>query len=152
MTPTIIIIEDLDRFFAKSEEDQIINFDDKKTKLLYSLIHEIENLWHSSLEENANKSTEKNGDFTKSVDNHREKNKVLIISSCSNIDKIDTELRKPGNLDYLINLNPPDQLNRKKLFVHFSQFFNNSLSEDDFEILADKSHGFVPTDIIQIFK
>lgn len=155
MMPSIIIVEDLDKFFSKSEEDQVINFDDKKTKLLYSLIHEIENLWHNSLDEqpNNNKTTEKNGDAYKtSINNLETKNKVLIISSCSNIDKLDVDLRKPGNLDFSINLSPPNQPNRKNLFVHFSQFFNNNLTDEDLEILADKSHGFVPTDIIQIFK
>lgn len=150
MMPSIIVFEDIDRFFSKSEEDQIINFDDKKTKLLYTLIHEIENLWTASFNEK-----EKNGDANNNNNKsafNSDKNKVLIISSCSNVDKIDIELRKPGNLDYLISLNPPNQPNRKNLFVHFSQFFNNSLSDEDLEILADKSHGFVPTDIIQIYK
>jgi len=152
MMPSIIVIEDIDRFFTKSEEDQVINFDDKKTKLLYSLIHEIDSLWHAALDQKSNNANEVNGDANKSAINTPPKNKILIISSCSNIDKIDIDLRKPGSLDYLISISPPNQINRKKLFVHFSQFFNSSLSDEDFEILADKSHGFVPTDIIQIFK
>lgn len=45
--PSIIIFEDLDKFFSKSEED-VINFDDKKTKILYCLINEIENLQNFS--------------------------------------------------------------------------------------------------------
>ncbi len=142
--PSIVIMEDLDRFFTKTEEDNLINFEDKKTKLLYTLINEIENLWNINL---ALTQNGKNSDIIKNINN-----KILIISTCSNIDKIDIELKKPGNLDYIINFSPPIQQIRKKLFLHFSKHFNNNLSEEDFEILADKSHGFVPTDIIQIFK
>ena len=75
-----------------------------------------------------------------------------MICTCENLDKIDNEIKKPGNIDFIVNLNPPNQPQRKRLFIHFSKFFNNSLSEEDFELLADKSHGFIPTDIIQIFK
>ena len=134
--PSIIIFEDLDKFFSKSKED-VINFDDKKTKILYCLINEIENLQNFS----ENKSDKKNNTT-----------KILVISSCSNLDKVDTELKKPGNLDYVVDFSPPSQPNRKKLLKYFSQFFSNNITDYDYEILADKSHGFVPTDIIQIFK
>lgn len=140
LMPSIIILEDIDKFFTKSDDEATINFDDKKTKLLYSLVHEIENVWA----QNSNPSDSQN---TKTPNN-----KVLLISTCTNIDKVELELRKPGNLDYVISFGPPNQPQRKRLFAYFSKFFNHALYEEDLEILADKSHGFVPTDIIQIFK
>lgn len=150
--PSVIIMEDLDKFFSKTDEESVVNFDDKKTKLLYTLLHEIDYIWERSINEEMNKNSTNQQNGQGNFSNNKPRNKLLIISSCSNIDKIDSELRKPGNLDFILNFNPPNQPYRKKLFMHFSNYFNNSLSEEDFEILADKSHGFVPTDIIQIFK
>jgi SpoVK/Ycf46/Vps4 family AAA+-type ATPase len=145
MSPSILIIEDLDKFFIKNEEDSPINFDDKKTRIYQILKNEVENL--NKMNKIYKTKTE---DIKSQV--HPIRNKSLVICTCSNFDKIDMEIKKPGNIDYVVNLNPPNQSQRKKLFQHFSKFFKNSLTEEDFEILADKSHGFIPTDIIQIFK
>lgn len=141
INPSILIIEDFDKFFIKNEEDSHINFDDKKTRIYQILKNEVENLYQTDV-------TYK----TKTGDVQPVKNKSLIICSCSNLEKIDTEIKKPGNIDFVVNLTPPNQIQRKKLFVHFANFFQNSLTEEDFEILADKSHGFIPSDIIQVFK
>jgi SpoVK/Ycf46/Vps4 family AAA+-type ATPase len=141
-----LIIEDLDKFFTKNEEDSHINFDDKKTRIFQILKNEVENLYQK------NKTYKINNEDLNLQIKIPMRNKSLVICTCSNFEKIDTEIKKPGNIDFIVNLNPPNQPQRKKLFLHFSKFFKNSLTEEDFEILADKSHGFIPTDIIQVFK
>jgi len=141
MNPSILIIENFDKFFTKNEEDSPINFEDKKTRIYQILKNEVENLY------NTDKTF-----ITNTGDVQPIKNKSLVICTCANLEKIDNEIKKPGNIDFVVNLNPPNQPQRKKLFLHFSKFFKNSLTEEDFEILADKSHGFIPTDIIQVFK
>lgn len=142
MNPSILIVEDLDKFFTKNEEENSpINFDDKRTRIFEIFKTEVENLY------NTEKSYK-----TNSNNLHQTKNKSLVICTCANLEKIDNEIKKPGNIDFVVNLNPPNQIQRKRLFLHFSKFFKNSLNKEDYEILADKSHGFIPTDIIQVFK
>ena len=135
VSPSIIILEEIDKFFYKEEGDEnqssssmntSIILNDLKTKILFTLIKDIDNL--------------KNYD------------KVLIISSCINADKIYSDLRKSGRFDYILNLSSPDYIQRKKLFQHMSKNIKNELTVEDYEILADKSHGFVSGDIMQVFK
>lgn len=76
----------------------------------------------------------------------------MLLASCTGIDKIDNELKKSGRFDYIINLNAPKQNQRKLLFKLFASEFKNDITEEDYEILADKSHGFVAGDILQVFK
>jgi SpoVK/Ycf46/Vps4 family AAA+-type ATPase len=134
LSPAVVIFEDLDRLFTKGEDEEsstsstsnILQLNDQKTKLIFSLIKELDDL--------------------KSSD------KVIILSSATNVDRLSSDLRKCGRFDSVINLASPNQVQRKLLIKHFLKNFKNSLSEEDIEVLADKSHGFVAGDIIGVFK
>lgn len=134
LSPAIIIFEDLDRLFTKSDDEEssigstsnILQLNDQKTKLIFCLIKELEELKLSD--------------------------KVIILSSATNVDRLSSDLRKCGRFDYVVNMTPPNQLQRKNLFKHLLKDFKNSLSDEDIELIADKSHGFVAGDIIGVFK
>ncbi len=96
--------------------------DDKKSKLAITLIDEIQNIT----------------------------NRTFLITTTQNIDRLDNEFRK--YLDYTITINPPTQQERKKIFVKLTKDLRHNLTDDDYEVIADKSHGFVPGDIIQVLK
>jgi AAA family ATPase len=137
VSPTIIIIEELDRLFNKEESEEStsitssmntsIILNDSKTKILFSLLRQIDELQNSS-------------------------HKTIVLASCLNHDKLYSDLRKIGRFDYVLSLTTPDYLQRKEFFKHFSRIFKNNLTEEDYETLADKSHGFVAGDILQVFK
>jgi len=137
VSPAIVILEELDRLFNKEDSEEgssaisssmntSITLNDLKTKILFSLLKEIDDL---------------------KIDD-----KVLIISSCLNADKLFSDLRKSGRFDYVLSLSTPDFIKRKQLLQYFSKNFKHNLTDEDFEVLADKSHGFVAGDILQVFK
>jgi len=133
LPPSIIIFEDIDRLFTKPDDEEgssnnsnVLLLNDIKTKLIFSLIKEIDNI-------NTN-------------------DKVILISTSTSLDRIAGDLKKPGRFDYVINLQTPNSKIRKIYFKEFSKKFNNNLTEEDFDVLADKSPGFIAGDIIGVYK
>lgn len=97
--------------------------------------------------------------FIKEMDALKAEDKVLIIATSTNSDRIYTDLRKNGRFDYILTLTPPNQKERKLHFINNAKRFNYTSelsdcldSSDLFEVLADKSHGFVAGDVVQVFK
>jgi SpoVK/Ycf46/Vps4 family AAA+-type ATPase len=135
MKPSVIIAEDIDKIFHISDEGgdskkgvqtQYI-IENEKTKLLLTFINEMDIL--------------------------EQDDRVIVISTTTNYDILESDLKKDGRLDYVVTIAPPKQNQRKLLLQNIAKLFNNiELSDEDFEILADKSHGFVAGDLVQMFK
>jgi ATP-dependent 26S proteasome regulatory subunit len=134
LKPAIIVFEDIDKLFSLSDDGEgskkglptQYNLEDAKTKLLLCLINEIDSITYSD--------------------------KVIILASTCNYDRLEMDLKKNGRFDYVITMAPPKQAQRKYLLQIFAKSYKHHLTDEDFETLADKSHGFVADDIIQIFK
>ena len=77
-------------------------------------------------------------------------NKTFLLITTKN--KLNSNLTKLNLLDYQINLNLPTFIERKKLIENYLQDFNNNLSPEEIELLSEKTHGFVPGDIVKLFK
>jgi len=125
--PTIILIDDLDKLFSKqsqSEDNEALS--STKTPLLSQFISEIEKIAISD--------------------------RILIIASSISNDTIDQALLKLGFFDYGITLNSPDRSERNLLWKHFLEQYKHNLSEEDFEIISDISHGYVASDILNVCK
>ena len=122
LSPSIIIIENIDLIFPSNENSE--NSENEITPLLCEFILQIENLPSNS----------------------------IILSSCTNLQKLNSKITKINYLDYQITLNLPSYSERKKLIKYYLKDFNNNLSESEIETLTEKSHGFIPGDFHKLFK
>ena len=77
---------------------------------------------------------------------------TLILSTCTNINKLNNKIKKINFLDYQISLSLPTFPERRKLIKYLLKDFKNNLSEKEIDSLSEKSHGFVPGDITKLFK
>ncbi|RLG31038.1 AAA family ATPase [Methanosarcinales archaeon] len=85
------------------------------------------------------------------MDGLEELNDVVIIAATNRPDMVDPALLRPGRLDRLIYIQPPDKEGRKKIFeVHLR---GKPIGEDvDIEELAKRTEGYVGADIAGIVK
>ncbi|MCW3133467.1 MAG: CDC48 family AAA ATPase [Methanophagales archaeon] len=85
------------------------------------------------------------------MDGLEELKDVIIIAATNRPDMVDPALLRPGRLDRLIYIPPPDKEERKKIFeVHLR---GKPLGEDvDIEELAKRTDGYVGADIAGIVK
>lgn len=144
--PCLILFEDIDKIFYKSEgEGSNLQIDDKRTKLFFRFLNFLDNFT-----DNNNNNND---------DNKDNNNQIFVIATCISIDNVDLEITK--RLSLKLSLDPPKQKQRKELFEHFAKFFkfnnsitdiNNELNDTTFEILSHKSHGYVASDILQVYK
>jgi len=76
---------------------------------------------------------------------------VIIIAATNRPDMVDPALLRPGRLDRLIYIQPPDKEERKKIFeVHL---IGKPIGEDvDVEELVERTDGYVGADIAAIVK
>ena len=77
---------------------------------------------------------------------------TLILSTCTNINKLNNKIKKINFLDYQISLSLPTFPERRKLIKYLLKDFKNNLSEKEIDSLSEKSHGFVPGDLTKLFK
>ncbi len=77
---------------------------------------------------------------------------TLILSTCTNINKLNNKIKKINFLDYQITLSLPTFSQRRKLIKYLLKDFKNNLSEEEIDSLSEKSHGFVPGDLTKLFK
>jgi len=85
------------------------------------------------------------------MDGLEELKEVIIIAATNRPDMVDPALLRPGRLDRLIYIQPPDKEERKKIFdVHLS---GKPIGEDvDVEEFAERTDGYVGADIAAIVK
>ena len=85
------------------------------------------------------------------MDGLEELKEVIIIAATNRPDMVDPALLRPGRLDRLIYIQPPDKEEREKIFeVHLR---GKPIGEDvDVEELAKRTDGYVGADIAAIVK
>jgi len=85
------------------------------------------------------------------MDGLEELKEVIIIAATNRPDMVDPALLRPGRLDRLMYIQPPDEEERKKIFdVHLR---GKPIGEDmDVEELAKRTDGYVGADIEAIVK
>ncbi len=85
------------------------------------------------------------------MDGLEELKEVIIIAATNRPDMVDPALLRPGRLDRLIYIQPPDEEGRKKIFeVHLR---GKPIGADvDVEELAKRTDGYVGADIEAIVK
>lgn len=85
------------------------------------------------------------------MDGLEELKEVIIIAATNRPDIVDPALLRPGRLDRLIYIQPPDKTERKKIAtVHLS---GKPIGEDvDVDALAERTAGYVGADIAAIVK
>jgi transitional endoplasmic reticulum ATPase len=85
------------------------------------------------------------------MDGLEELKDVIIIAATNRPDMVDLALLRPGRLDRLIYIQPPDKKERTKIFeVHLR---GKPIGEDvDVEDLAKRTDGYVGADIAAIVK
>jgi transitional endoplasmic reticulum ATPase len=85
------------------------------------------------------------------MDGLEELKDVIIIAATNRPDMVDPALLRPGRLDRLIYIQPPDKEERKKIFeVHLG---GKPIGEDvDMGELAERTDGYVGADIAAIVK
>ncbi|MGB2727721.1 MAG: AAA family ATPase [Halobacteriota archaeon] len=85
------------------------------------------------------------------MDGLEELKEVIIIAATNRPDMVDPALLRPGRLDRLIYIQPPDKEERKKIFdVHLR---GKPIGEDvDVEEFAERTDGYVGADIAAIVK
>lgn len=76
--------------------------------------------------------------------------KVLVIGATNRIDSIDESLRRGGRFDREIEIGIPNSEARKDIFGVYLNQIPNSLSQENVESLASKTHGYVGADIANL--
>ncbi|OEU77098.1 MAG: hypothetical protein BA869_12270 [Desulfuromonadales bacterium C00003107] len=85
------------------------------------------------------------------MDGLEELKEVIVIGATNRPDMVDSALLRPGRLDRLIYIQPPDKEERKKIFeVHLK---GKPIGADvDVDVLAERTEGYVGADICAIVK
>ncbi len=85
------------------------------------------------------------------MDGLEELKEVIVIGATNRPDMVDSALLRPGRLDRLIYIQPPDKEERKKIFeVHLK---GKPIGADvDVTKLAERTEGYVGADICAIVK
>lgn len=74
------------------------------------------------------------------------------MATTNNIEGLDSSVKKGGRFDITINVSIFSKDQRKDFLDKYLREVNNNLNENDIEILTDKTHGFVASDILSLFK
>jgi len=75
-----------------------------------------------------------------------------VLATTNNVEGLDSSIKKGGRFDISINMSIFSKDERKVFIEKYLNEFNNNLNENDIEILTDKTHGFVASDILSLFK
>ncbi|OUM65402.1 hypothetical protein PIROE2DRAFT_7612, partial [Piromyces sp. E2] len=90
--------------------------------------------------------TEMDGIYSKKTIGYS-KTDILIIGATSHPDKIDSAILRPGRLDELIYIPPPDKDARKLILKGKIEKMHHTLSPDEIDSIANKTEYFSGADI-----
>jgi SpoVK/Ycf46/Vps4 family AAA+-type ATPase len=85
--------------------------------------------------------TEMDGIYSKKSIGYQ-KTELLIIGATSHPDKIDSAILRPGRLDELVYISPPDINARREILKGKLRNIQHSLSSNEIDIIADKTEYF----------
>jgi len=120
--PSVIFFDEFDSIAGKRRDDSESSFYNKIVTQLLSLL-----------------------------DGMEEREEVIVIAATNKPDSIDPALRRPGRLDFEINISPPDELGREEILkIHTKEMpLDNNV---DLEELSKTLYGYVGADIEAICK
>ena len=78
--------------------------------------------------------------------------KVLIIATTSQLDKLEKSVRRGGRLDLDIRLDMPNDNDRYLIFKEHLGTIPNSIKDENLRMIARASSGFVSSDLAQIIR
>lgn len=79
-----------------------------------------------------------------------ENNRVVVIGATNRPNSLDEALRRPGRFDREVEIGIPTSEGRLSIMTTIMSKIPNSLTKDEFETLAGKSHGYVGADIAAV--
>ena len=81
------------------------------------------------------------------LDGLEELNNVVVLGATNRPDMLDDALLRPGRLDRIIYVPPPDREGRKKIFEVYLRNRELLANDVDIEELVDRTEGYVGADI-----
>ncbi|AWU76019.1 uncharacterized protein C5L36_0B12460 [Pichia kudriavzevii] len=148
----------ISKYLGDSEEKLRLNF---KEALKYQpsiiLIDEIENLLPNR--KNREEVSDVDGRIINTFNSMMEElsgnSRVIVIGACNDLTSVDLSLRRPGRLDVEIEVGIPDIEGRfdilRKQINKIEPHLNN-VSDEEIKIIADKTHGYVGSDLLTLVR
>ncbi|KAL0085560.1 P-loop containing nucleoside triphosphate hydrolase protein [Phycomyces blakesleeanus] len=81
---------------------------------------------------------------------HQHSSKVVVIGATNRPNALDEALRRPGRFDREVEIGIPNSVGRLSILSTLIKSTPHSLSQQDLEILAGKSHGYVGADLAAV--
>ncbi|KAI7869442.1 P-loop containing nucleoside triphosphate hydrolase protein [Spinellus fusiger] len=81
---------------------------------------------------------------------HGHHNKVVVIGATNRPNALDEALRRPGRFDREIEIGIPNSNGRLSILTKLVQPTPHSLTHQDLESLASRSHGYVGADLVAV--
>lgn len=72
---------------------------------------------------------------------------VFVVATTSNIETINSTVRRYGRLDVEIEIPVPDPIAREQILIKQLQKLQHTLNSDDIRTIANNCHGYVGADI-----
>ena len=91
--------------------------------------------------------------FLTELDGLDTNSRVLVLATTNRPNLLDSALRRPGRFDKEIEIPVPSRLDRLKIIqVLCENIPKLRISQEDMNIIADRTHGFVGADLSSLFR
>ena len=144
--------EIMSKFFGQSEENLRKIFDEAKEKSPSIIfLDELDSIASKRDEGKSQVESRVVAQLLSLMDGLEGRGEVIIIGATNKINNIDIALRRPGRFDREIEINVPDINGRYEILLIHTR--GMPLYKDvDLRLLAEKTHGFVGSDIQALAK
>lgn len=134
----VLYVDELDSVIYSRDEAS----DQKEVKTIGSFLRQLDGLHETG------KQQTDNGGKTKEI-----VPKVVVIGATNRIDAIDEAARRPGRLDYEVEIGPPDESGRREITkILMKQQELCTLSSETLDFLVGESQGYTGGDLQGILK
>lgn len=86
-----------------------------------------------------------------SIFNLNNSRKVLIIATTSGIEGLDQRLRRPGRLEYEIEIGMPSSQTINNILSDLLKNWKHTITESDLEEISSSAHGYTGSDIVSVY-